>query len=124
MGRARLETSGDEASLEDLEVIWRQSPKTDGDGHFSHRLAFSPDGEHLFVSSGDRQLGDPAQDTANTLGAIVRLTPGGEPAPGNPMADESGATGGDLELGPPQPAGPRVRPRRDAVVLGDGPRGR
>ena len=64
---------------------------TDGDGHFSHRLAFSPDGEHLFVSSGDRQLGDPAQDTTNTLGTIVRLTLDGEPAAGNPLADEGGA---------------------------------
>ena len=91
VGRARLEASGDRASLEDLEVIWRQTPKTVGDGHFSHRLAFSPDGKHLFVSSGDRQLGDPAQDTTNTLGTIVRLTLDGEPAPGNPMADEGGA---------------------------------
>ena len=73
-------------------MVWRQTPKVDGDGHFSHRLAFSPDGEHLFVSSGDRQLGDPAQDTSNTLGTIVRLTPDGEPAPGNPLADRGGVS--------------------------------
>jgi aldose sugar dehydrogenase len=110
VGRARLETSGDEASLEDLEVIWRQTPKTNGDGHFSHRLAFSPDGEHLFVSSGDRQLGDPAQDTTNTLGTIVRLTPGGEPAPGNPMADKSGATAEIWSWGHRNPLGLEFAP--------------
>ena len=92
VGRAVLETDGDHPRLEGLEVVWRQSPKVEGDGHFSHRLAFSPDGEHLFVSSGDRQLGDPAQDTTNNLGTIVRLTLDGEPAPGNPLADRGGVS--------------------------------
>lgn len=109
VGRARLETGGDPA-LTDLEVIWRQSPKTDGDGHFSHRLAFSPDGEHLFVSSGDRQLKDPAQDTSNTLGSIVRLTLDGEPAPGNPMADEGGATAEIWSWGHRNPLGLELAP--------------
>ncbi|MGQ2911234.1 PQQ-dependent sugar dehydrogenase [Aeromicrobium sp.] len=92
VGRATLETSGDEASLADLEVIWRQTPKVSGNGHFSHRIAVDPDGEHLFVSSGDRQKKTPAQDTSNTLGTIVRLTLDGEPAEGNPLADEGGAS--------------------------------
>ena len=72
VGRATLET-GDEPSLEGLEIIWRQAPKVSGNGHFSHRIAFDPDGEHLFVSSGDRQKMSPAQDTSNTLGSIVRM---------------------------------------------------
>ncbi len=92
VGRARLDTTGGRASLADLEVIWRQTPKTGGDGHFGHRLALSPGGDHLFVSSGERQQKDPAQDTTNTLGSIVRLTLDGEPAPGNPMADKGGPT--------------------------------
>jgi glucose/arabinose dehydrogenase len=109
VGRARLETDGDPA-LTDLEVIWRQTPKTDGDGHFSHRLAFSPDGEHLFVSSGDRQLKDPAQDTTNTLGSVVRLTLDGEPAPGNPMADEGGVTAEIWSWGHRNPLGLEFAP--------------
>ena len=92
VGRARLVTDGEGAGLEGLEVIWRQTPKTDGDGHLSHRLALSPEGDRLFVSSGERQLGAPAQDTSNTLGTIVRLTLDGEPAPGNPLADQGGVT--------------------------------
>lgn len=91
VGRARLLTDG-APRLEGLEVIWRQAPKVSGNGHFSHRLAFSPDGEFLFVSSGDRQKMQPAQDVSNTLGTIVRLTPDGRPAPGNPLAGQAGAS--------------------------------
>lgn len=91
VGRARLVCEDDEnCDLADLRVIWRQ-PKVSGAGHYSHRLAFSPDGTRLFVSSGDRQKGDPAQDTGNSLGTIVRLLPDGTPAPGNPLADQRGA---------------------------------
>ncbi|HHU38122.1 MAG TPA: PQQ-dependent sugar dehydrogenase [Propionibacterium sp.] len=88
VGRATLAADPSSASLEGLEVIWRQTPKQSGSGHFSHRMVFSPDGEHLFVSSGDRQKMDPAQDLSNTLGTIVRLTPDGDPAPDNPFAHD------------------------------------
>lgn len=92
VGRARLVVEGAAANLADLRVVWRQTPKTSGAGHFSHRLAFSPEGTHLFVTSGDRQKLDPAQDLTNTLGTIVRLTPDGRPAPGNPFADRGSPT--------------------------------
>lgn len=86
VGRARLVIDGSTARLDGLAVIWRQTPKVSGNGHFSHRLVFSPDGQYLFVSSGDRQKMAPAQDLEVTLGKIVRLTPEGRPAPGNPFA--------------------------------------
>lgn len=72
--------------LDNLQIIWRQVPKVSGRGHYSHRLAFSPDGKYLFVSSGDRQKFTPAQDMNTNLGKIVRLMPDGRPAPGNPFA--------------------------------------
>ncbi|QIK72743.1 PQQ-dependent sugar dehydrogenase [Propioniciclava coleopterorum] len=90
VGRGRLTVDGDAARLDGLTAIWRQPP-TSGGGHFSHRLAFSPDGAHLFVSSGDRQKMEPAQDLSTTLGKILRLLPDGTPAPGNPFADRPGA---------------------------------
>lgn len=71
-------------------VIWRQTPKTTGRGHYSHRLAISPDGAYLFVASGERQKMTPAQDLTNNLGKILRLNLDGTPAAGNPFADKGG----------------------------------
>jgi glucose/arabinose dehydrogenase len=77
----------DACRIDGLEVIWRQVPKVTGRGHYSHRIAFSPDGRYLFLASGDRQKMQPAQDLSNTLGSVLRLTLDGQPAPGNPFAD-------------------------------------
>ncbi|MCB2072900.1 MAG: PQQ-dependent sugar dehydrogenase [Novosphingobium sp.] len=79
-------------ALRNLKVIWRQTPKTTGRGHYSHRLAFSPDGQYLFIASGERQKQEPAQDLSNNLGTIVRLLPDGTPAPGNPFAELGGTS--------------------------------
>ena len=54
VGRARLSADGQPPRLEGLEIIWRQSPKVEGQGHYSHRIAFAPDGK-MFLTSGDRQ---------------------------------------------------------------------
>lgn len=90
VARATLTRDGNAARLDDLQVIWRQEPKTSGSGHFGHRLAFSPDGRYLFITSGERQKMQPAQELDNNLGAIVRLNPDGSPAAGNPFADRGG----------------------------------
>lgn len=79
-------------AVEGLGIIWRQTPKVTGRGHYSHRITVSPDGKYLFVASGERQKMQPAQDTANTLGTIVRLNLDGTPAPGNPLADRGGVS--------------------------------
>jgi aldose sugar dehydrogenase len=91
VAKAKLVT-GDAPKLEGLNVIWRQFPKVSGKGHYSHRMAFSPDGKYLFVTSGDRQKFTPAQDLTGNLGKVLRLLPDGTPAPGNPMADKGGVT--------------------------------
>jgi aldose sugar dehydrogenase len=69
-------------AIEGLGVIWRQTPKVTGRGHYSHRISISPDGRYLFIASGDRQKMSPAQDTSNTLGSVVRLNLDGTPATG------------------------------------------
>lgn len=87
VGRAKLVTDGP-PRLEGLQVIWRQNPKVTGGGHYSHRIAFSPDGRHLFIASGERQKFTPAQDMDKNLGKIVRLNLDGTPAAGNPFQDK------------------------------------
>jgi len=90
MARARLSIGQDSASLDGLQVLWRQMPKGRG-GQFGAEIAFSPDGQYLFLTVGDRQRMTPAQDPDQELGKILRLTLDGKPAPGNPMAGKTGA---------------------------------
>ena len=93
VGRAELVCErAASCALQGLVVIWRQSPKGKNPGHFSHRIAFSPDGRQLFIASGERQLKQPAQDMSGNLGKIVRLELDGTPAPGNPFAAKGGIT--------------------------------
>jgi len=91
VARAKLELAAAGARLARLTVVWRQDPKVTGKGHFSHRIAFSPDGQYLFIGSGERQKFTPAQDLTGNLGKVLRLLPDGTPAPGNPFADSAGA---------------------------------
>ena len=93
VGRGRLVCEDHQScAIRDLAVIWRQLPKVTGRGHYSHRIAISPNGKYLFVGSGDRQKMEPAQDNTNNLGTVVRLNLDGSPAAGNPMADKGGVT--------------------------------
>ena len=88
VARARLvlDDEGD-GSLEDLEVIWRQSPKKSGDGHFGYRIVFDDDGM-LWISSSERKEFDPAQDLNSNLGKIIRLNDDGSAPDDNPFADQ------------------------------------
>ncbi len=100
VGRAEMVCEEhDSCALRDLRVIWRQEPKTTGEGHYSHRIAFSPDGKYLFVASGERQKMTPAQDPSVNLGKIVRLNLDGTPAAGNPFSGRPDANPGIWSYG-------------------------
>jgi glucose/arabinose dehydrogenase len=91
LGRGTLVCEeADACRIEGLKEIWRQQPAVASPGHFSHKIAFSPDGRYLFLSSGDRMQADPAQALDNNLGKVLRLNLDGTPAAGNPFADRGG----------------------------------
>jgi glucose/arabinose dehydrogenase len=85
-------------SLQGFKTVWRQTPKVSGDGHFSHRIAFAPDGT-MFVSSGDRQKMQPAQDLNSDLGKILHLTAEGQPVAGGPWAARGGRAASYYSMG-------------------------
>ena len=104
VARAELRLVGDGGELADLEVIWRQVPKVTGRGHFGHRIAFGPNG-YLWISSGERQKFDPAQDMESNLGKIVRLNVDGSIPNDNPFYERGGVTAEVWSLGHRNPLG-------------------
>ena len=90
MARAKLTLGNGTASLDGLQVLWHDPAGGQG-GQFGAAIAFAPDGNSLFLSSGDRQRMAPAQDPNSPLGKILHLTLDGKPAPGNPGAGKPSA---------------------------------
>lgn len=74
--------SGEQLGAPD--TIVRGIPK--GTNHNGGRLAFGPD-KMLYATTGERYEGPLAQDKKSLGGKILRMTPDGEPAPGNPFGD-------------------------------------
>ncbi len=107
LARAKLNITATAARLQNFEVLWRQMPKGRG-GQEGGQIAFSPDGQYLFLTVGDRQRFTPAQDPNQPEGKILRLTLDGKPAPGNPNFDKTGAT-----TDSPDRSAPRHRSRQD-----------
>ena len=85
-------------SLGTAQVLWRQSPKVGGQGHYSHRIAFGPDGK-LWITSGERQQGTPAQDMATNLGKVIRLNDDGSVPADNPFVNQGGVAAQVWTLG-------------------------
>lgn len=75
--------------LLDRQRIWTQQPKVKGNGHFAYRMLFDRDGK-LWISSGERQQFDPAQDLHNHLGKIIRLNADGTTPTDNPLYAQGG----------------------------------
>lgn len=90
LARARLvrDTSG--ARLEDLQLLWHDPAGGEG-GQFGAIIAFAPDGQSLFLSSGERQRFTPAQDPSQPIGKVLHLTLEGRPAEANPWSGKRGA---------------------------------
>lgn len=81
------------AKLENVNVIFRQTPSYDGNKHFGSRLAFGAKNE-LYVTVGERSDPEPrvqAQELSSGLGKIFRITTDGKPFDGNPFVNQKDA---------------------------------
>lgn len=78
-------------SLKEPVVVFSQQPKVKSKYHFGGRLVQEADG-HLFVTLGDRGSRREDVQPLNThVGKVVRITPTGEAASGNPFAEQADA---------------------------------
>ena len=121
--RAKLELSNAQApQLREVKLIWQQVPKLSGQGHYGHRLLFDAAGK-LWVSSGERQHFDPAQNLQSNLGKILRLNDDGTAAKGNPFANQGAVAAQVWSLGHRNSLGMAFAPDGQLWVAEMGPRG-
>ncbi len=79
-----------EGKLENVKLLFRQLPKVTGNGHFGGRIAFARDG-HLFLTTGERQKFEPAQDLKSHLGKVIRINRDGTVPADNPFVGRADA---------------------------------
>jgi len=120
--RATLSLTDQGGALENREVIWRQSPKVTGNGHYGHRLAIAPDG-HLFIASGERQKFTPAQNMAMNLGKVVRINQDGSVPEDNPFYGNGSVADQVWSLGHRNPLGIAFDGQQRLWVVEMGPKG-
>jgi glucose/arabinose dehydrogenase len=109
VAHARLVAAGEKAKLEEVTVIFRMEPGRGGGFHFGSRLAFAPDG-NLFVTLGERNAMQPAQDLSGHLGKVVRIGPNGEVPKDNPFVGKEGVRPEIWSYGHRNPQGAAIHP--------------
>lgn len=119
VARGRLQ--GD--ALQAIQVIYRQTPKVKGSGHFGSRLVFARD-KTLFITLGERQKFTPAQDMAQSLGKVVRINRDGSLPKDNPKWLHSKALPEIYSLGHRNPQGAALHPLTGELWISEhGPQG-
>ncbi|RIX97291.1 PQQ-dependent sugar dehydrogenase [Aureimonas flava] len=93
LARGKLAMTDGAAALEDVAVIFQQTPSYEGNKHFGSRIVFDDEGK-LFLGVGERSddpIRDQAQDLASGLGKVFRINADGTIPEDNPFVDQDGA---------------------------------
>ena len=118
--------SADGGSLQQWQVIFRQSPKVASSGHFGGRLVLAPGGL-LFVTLGERQRNSErgkAQDLSQGHGKIMRIRTDGGVPPDNPFVGRPGAQASIWSYGHRNVQGAALHPRTGELWVAEhGPQG-
>jgi len=112
VARARLDRAA--GALHDLEVVFRQQPKTRGGRHFGSRLVFARDGT-LWITLGDRGERERAQDFTINRGQVVRIHPDGRIPEDNPFVGVEGRRPEVWSYGHRNPQGAARHPETGAL---------
>ena len=121
--RGKLDLKQGAPQLTQIEKIWTQVPKfSSGQGHYGHRIVFGPDGK-LWISSGERQQFDPAQDMKSNVGKIIRLNDDGSIPADNPFMNQGEIAQQVWSLGHRNPLGMAFDPKGQLWVIEMGPKG-
>jgi glucose/arabinose dehydrogenase len=111
--------------LENVEVIFRQTPrKTGTSGHYGSRIVFRNDGT-MFVTLGERQsYPTEAQDLNSQLGKVVRINRDGSVPADNPYVSMGGNAAAVWSYGHRNPQAAALHPTTgDLWVTEHGPQG-
>jgi glucose/arabinose dehydrogenase len=109
--------------LEDVQVIFRQSPKGSTGRHFGSRLAFDRQG-YLYVTLGDRGEMERAQKPGDHAGSVIRLHDDGRVPRDNPFVGKPGWKAEKFTLGNRNQQGAALHPRTGVLWTHEhGPQG-
>lgn len=118
---ARAQLEGD--ALTDVETLFVQDPPKEPGRHYGSRIVFLEDGTFL-ASIGDRGLRDPAQDTQDDAGVLLRLNEDGSIPSDNPFVDDDSVRDAHYSYGHRNQQGIVLHPESGIIWAHEhGPRG-
>ena len=110
VARGRWVSDALSGSLEDLEVIYRQQPRSKTSVHFGSRLVFDQAG-YLYITQGERGDKERAQRLDDLAGKTVRLNDDGSIPESNPFRNTAGARPEIFSLGNRSMQGAALHPK-------------
>jgi glucose/arabinose dehydrogenase len=121
--RARL--AADDRRLEQVTTVLDATPaQSSGRNHFGCRIAFAPDGQHVFLSTGERYEMRRAQVLDDLAGKVLRLTRDGRIPADNPFVGRPDARGEIWSFGHRNPQGLAINPATGTLFEAEfGPQG-